>query len=294
MQSNHYEPGLSQNSSLVAKLREFQEKPDSLVFVTLAEEYRKQGFAMQALEIIREGMIFHRDLLSAWMVEARAYADLKRYADALARTAQILQRSPEHIKALQLRADVYLRLGQKGPALKALKQMAYLFPNDRETQKRIIELEQIDAKPVDIAKDQAAIDTTPATKGLLADYSVGSLNQISNAVREQKENNDIVSDQDLELAPVIEDTFATRTIAELYLRQGLSQKAIEVLQRMRERDPNDKWVINALQNIHTNSTFPSGTNKVILDRQSVLAKKAQYLERALAQLQLSVGSGRSH
>lgn len=293
MQGEVFEPGLSKNPSLVSKLREFQENPASLVFVALAEEYRKLGFPQQALEIINEGLQFHPDLLGAWLVESRALMDQKRYAEALARTAQILQRSPEHVRAMQLRADIFIRLGQSNAAINILRRLAFLFPQDKETQSRIIELEALN--PVVKNKDDTAeiqsayVSRSAASRGKLADYSVGALKDL----REAGADDFFIAQGEQDAVETLDETFATRTIAELYMRQGLREKAIEVLKRIREKNPQDAWVNDALLNVGANSTFPINPNKVVLDRQTSLTKKAQYLERALARIQLSVGSGRS-
>lgn len=283
MQSNTYIPGLSRNTDLVAKLKEFQENPESLVFVSLSEEYRKQGYPAQALEIVREGQLFHPKLVSAWMCEARILVDLKRFAEALLVTAKILKDSPEHIRAMQLRADIFSRLGQRMAAIKELRKILFLFPDDQNTSAQIIALESVE--------DESKTDTPlaligkPEAKGALEGFEVKSIKEIE-PVQEELVAHEYVPD-------AVSDTFATRTIAELYLRQGLNSKALAVLKRILASDPANHWAKEAMRNIQANSSLPDQTNKVVLERQTILSKKAQYLERALTRFQSASGSQRS-
>ncbi|MGZ3706566.1 MAG: hypothetical protein ACXWP1_12550, partial [Bdellovibrionota bacterium] len=62
MEREPYRPGLVRNQNLVQQLKELQKNPRSLVFVTLADNYRAEGLPHQALDILDEGMLFHPGL----------------------------------------------------------------------------------------------------------------------------------------------------------------------------------------------------------------------------------------
>jgi predicted Zn-dependent protease len=278
---------LTHNPSLVEKLRLFQEDPSSLVFVALAEEYRKAGFPNQSLEILREGAFFHTSLLSAWLGEARALTDLKRYAEALVRCAQILQKAPEHVKALQQRVEIFLLLGQKSAALKSLRQIANLFPDDPHTKAQIAELVGLEENILapKVARTEASLRDT---MGRVSAYQVGRLGDFYSDDQHEAPVNELPLEATVEL----EDTFATRTIAELYLRQGLRAKAISVLRRMQQQNPADQWVTDTLLGT-TGKPLPTQINDVMFDHKTNLAKKAKYLERALAYIRLGSERTRS-
>lgn len=277
-----YKPGLGQNQSLVRQLKEFQKNPRSLVFVTLAESYRQQGLPGQALEILEEGMPFHPGLASGLLCRARCKFDMKRYADAQADTRLVLQANPNNIRAQKLEAEIFLRLGQRKAAMRALTKVVTLFPQDVEAARSLEELENLLSGTQFSVNhlSRASVDLPPAPAGKIEEFQVGSFSDSLAAIEEQ--------------APVTaalpnaeeadeEPTFATRTIAELYLRQGLEGKARRVLRKLLREDPRNAWAREVLQELESDGiVLPVSTKKT--QRQEILERKARVLEQLLAQV----------
>jgi hypothetical protein len=82
-----------------------------------------------------------------------------------------------------------------------------------------------------------------------------------------------------------EPTFATRTIAELYLRQGLKAKAVRVLRKILREDEANLWARETLQELESDEIVlparPQPSN-----RSSLLKKRAKALELMLARVRL--------
>ena len=178
MRTEQYRPGLGKNQGLVEKLREFQRNPRSLVFVSLAESYRTEGLASQALEILEEGLAHHAGLASAVVAKARCLFDLKRYAEALSETQLALRNNDQNLKAHKLQAEIYVRLGQRKAAIRALTRVVTLYPQDGEAVRALEELESFEqarAVPAAAAMPRASVDTPPAALGRIEDFQVGSL-----------------------------------------------------------------------------------------------------------------------
>lgn len=93
--------------------------------------------------------------------------------------------------------------------------------------------------------------------------------------------------EDEEINPLGGITFATRTVAELYLRQGLVEKAKRILEVMRERSPADPWVQETLEKISPNSVRKSESQSSRLR----LMLRARALERMLANVQAASRNG---
>jgi tetratricopeptide (TPR) repeat protein len=174
-----YRPGLVRNQSLVQQLKEFQQNPRSLVFVSLAEAYRLEGLPHQALEIADEGLQQHPGLASGILVKVRALFDLKRYGEAANVCQEALKSNPNNLKAHKLLADIYLRLGQRRAAIRSLSRVVSLFPQDREAVKALEELENLETGqfvPVS-AIPRASVDSPPQALGKIEEFQVGSFSE---------------------------------------------------------------------------------------------------------------------
>lgn len=279
-----YRPGLGRNAPLVQQLKEFQRNPRSLVFASLAETYRQEGLPEQALDILEEGLDYHPGLPSALLCRARCLFDLRRYAEALADVRSLLNKNPDNLKAHKLEAEIYVRLGQRKAAIRSLTRVVALFPQDREAVKALEELENLELKQkIPLERLSRASVDTPPTLGKIDDFQVDSFS--SSLASIQSMSPDPLAEPSEEKEEEDEPTFATRTIAELYLRQGLRKKAVRVLRALLRDDPAHSWARETLQELESNGIVlpASGTKK---PRESSLERKAKALEKMLAQVRL--------
>jgi tetratricopeptide (TPR) repeat protein len=300
-----YKPGLVRNQGLLQQLKEFQRNPRSLVFVALADSYRQEGLPHQALEILEEGLAYHPGLASAVIAKARCLFELKRYAEALAETQAATRTNPQNLKAFKLQAEIYVRLGQRKAAIRALTHVVGLYPQDVEAVRSLEQLENLEARqfiPVqNIAR--ASVDTAPSA-GRIEDFQVGSIGESLSSIgfEEQKEETpplEAVQPVPLpqnqaasipSLAPddseEAEPTFATRTIAELYLRQGLKAKAVRVLRKMAREDSTNQWARETLQELESDEIVLPAKPQQAPKPSSSLQKRAKALEMMLARVRL--------
>jgi len=292
-----YRPGLGQNQPLVQQLKELQRNPRSLVFVTLAENYRLERLPHQALEILEEGFIFHPGLASALTTKARCLFDLRRFAEASSVCREILAGNPANIKAQKLQADIFVRLGQRRAAIRALTKVVSLFPQDREAVKALEELEGLETKVIVPSSRlvRASTDRPPQSLGRIGDFQVGSFSATLASIPAERPVDPIEIPTPkvavLELPEETEDqspepTFATRTIAELYLRQGLKAKAIKVLKKILLEDPGHAWARETLQDLYSGGIVPLAQKQAVDSRRAALAVKARMLEQMLSQVRL--------
>ncbi|MGZ3659024.1 MAG: tetratricopeptide repeat protein [Bdellovibrionota bacterium] len=296
MEREPYRPGLVRNQNLVQQLKELQKNPRSLVFVTLADNYRAEGLPHQALDILDEGMLFHPGLASALISKARCLFDLRRFAEASSVCRDILAANPANIKAQKLQADIFVRLGQRRAAIRALTKVVSLFPQDREAVKALEELEGLETGViVPPEKLSRASTDAPPVLGRIDDFQVGSFSESLAAIPSEEP----VREFSLPIAsPVVasqseedddsagEPTFATRTIAELYLRQGLKRKAMKVLRKILQEDPGHVWARETLQDLGSDGIVPLAQKSAVDPRRAALAARARMLEQMLAQVRM--------
>ena len=295
--------GLSKNIQLVNQLKDFQKNPKSLVFVSLAESYRAEGLFVQALEILEEGLMHHPQLASALVAKARCLNETRRYGEALQQLKVVLRNNPQNIKAHKLQAEIYVRLGQRKAAIRALTNVVSLFPQDMESVRALEELENLENKELIPVRNifVASSDQAPLKPpGRIEDFQVSgidaSLASIG-AVASETDSGPQIDIQDEDYAAPMEapnddeaePTFATRTIAELYLRQGLKSKAVRVLRKILRDDAANHWARETLQDLESDGiVLPSSkaAASVSASPQSVREKKARKLERLLARARI--------
>lgn len=284
MDRETYRPGLARNLPLVQLLKEFQKNPRSLVFVPLAESYRSEGLTQQALAILEEGLSYHPGLASAILSQARCLLDLRRYADALEVVRQAIAQNPQNIKAYKIQSEIYTRLGQRKAAIRSLTNVVLLYPQDVEAVRALEQLENFETRQnvPTMQIQRASVDKAPAAStGKIEEFQVGSFTESLAEIARQPEPTVFASVEEDEGEPA----FATRTIAELYLRQGLKSKAAKVLRKMAAVDPANQWARETLQVLESDGIVLR--TKVPAPKKSdALAKRASALERMLARVRL--------
>jgi tetratricopeptide (TPR) repeat protein len=290
-EQHSYRPGLGRNLSLVQQLKEFQRNPRSLVFVSLAEAYRAEGLSAQALEILEEGLVFHPGLASAILVRARCLFDLRRYAEALEVVKAAIQQNPENLRAHKLQAEIYVRLGQRKAAIRALAKVVLLYPQDLEAVRALEELENIESKQnIPVGKiSRASVDLPPAM-GKIEEFQVGSfvdsLAEISRVPEIAPPVTIHIAQNPADIDDGQEPTFATRTIAELYLRQGLKTKASKVLRKILAEDQGNAWARETLQVLESDGIVLPTSSGPKPKQTNALSIRASALERMLARVRL--------
>ncbi len=295
-----YRPGLVRNQNLVQQLKELQKNPRSLIFVALAESYRAEGLPHQSLEILEEGLAMHPGLASALFTKARCLFDLRRFAEASNVCRDILRHNPQNIKAQKLLADIFVRLGQRRAAIRALTAVVSLFPQDREAVKALEELENLETGVIVPPErvSRASVDSAPAPLGRIDDFQVGSFGESLAAISMGRSDSpevmrvappsplsESVSSSEQEDSGA-EPTFATRTIAELYLRQGLKSKALKVLRKILQEEPTNSWARETLQDLGSDGIVLPAQKFQVDSRRAALLAQVRVLERMLAQVRL--------
>ena len=263
------------------------------MFVPLAENYRVEALPHQALEILEEGLGYHPGLASALLVKARCLFDLRRFAEASVVCREILAANPANIKAQKLQAEIFVRLGQRRGAIQALTKVVSLFPQDLEAVKALEELEGLETGVlVPPERLSRASSDAPPTLGRIVDFQVGSFSETLASIPEEVAPQpplappQVLPQEVAEEEGGMEPTFATRTIAELYLRQGLKCKALKVLRKILQEDPGHEWARETLQDLGSDGIVPIAQKSLVDPRRAALVAKARRLEQMLVQVRL--------
>ena len=194
----------NQQSLLLGKIAAYTEilikDPGSTIFVSLAETYRKIGLFDDARQIISKGLDIHPDFSPAYIVLARLLCQLEDLEGSVAAFEQAIELDNESLAGLVGYARVKI------------------IQNDAVTARELL-LRARSFSPAD-----------PVINKLLL-----SLAEESDSVAEQADTASSVDDEPTDKPAVL----VSSTLAELYLAQGLTEKALELFQRLSIQNPDD-------------------------------------------------------
>ncbi|MBW6510445.1 MAG: tetratricopeptide repeat protein [Desulfuromonadales bacterium] len=193
----------NQQSALLGKIVAYTElmvnDPRSTIFVSLAETYRKIGLFKDAREIIAKGIDYHPDFGPAYVVLARIECQLENFAASCSAFERALALDPDSLAALVGYARVNLLLQRENEARDLLLHARSLSPADPVINKMLLGL-----------SPQPEVEKVPAPVVERMPLPVNNLASL-----------------------------ASITLADLYLAQGLTEKALSLYRQLLTRNPDN-------------------------------------------------------
>jgi len=230
---------------------QYRQNPDSLVFARLADAYRKAGDPDRGLSILEEGIGRHPDYPSAHIVRARCLVDLERPADAEASLRRVLELDGQNLVAMRGLAGLAERRGDPSEAMRWYEQIAALDPMNVEAETALERLRPatrasppgIEPLPAPreewwsspVFQVEAEAEGEPAHDGAAPDGAPGGIAGGAWWFEDPSED-DPSEDGDL----------LTRTMADLYVRQGLHEEAAAIYRELLSDRPDDEGLRRAL------------------------------------------------
>jgi len=163
---------MAKDDSGFAEIEEYNKKlnnnPESLVFVPLAEAYRKSGMLDEAIETCLKGLQLHPSYMSARMVLGRAYMEKQMYEEAETEFRKVASADVNNIMAHSLLGQNYMKQAKYANAIKEYQKVLTLNPDDMTAQQMLnkaLELaRQTSASKADSAPGKAAQDSAERDK----------------------------------------------------------------------------------------------------------------------------------
>lgn len=194
----------NQQSLLLGKIAAYTEilvkDPNSTIFVSLAETYRKMGMFEDSRQIISKGLELHPDFSPAHIVLARILCQLEDLGGSVAAFDRALELDEENLAALVGYARVQILLGEAMVARDLLLKARQLSPADPVINKLLLSLPDV-------------IDAVVESSSEVETQSIEPVN-----------------------SPKV---LVSSTLAELYMVQGLTEKALDLFQRLSTQNPDD-------------------------------------------------------
>lgn len=267
-------PGSERNQTIESLKERIARDPLSRAFLQLAEEYRKEGRYQEAVRVCLEGLERHPTYHTARLSLGRTHMEAGDLAAARRAFSEVLDLQPENHLAGKLLAEVQKKTSDLAGAADTYRTILRYYPNDREVQGLLSEALRGSA----VASAATAEGTppappkTPASPGPAAmppfrppdpapDFRAGDLDGAGLAATETAVSR--AGPWDAGPAEVEEhrarggdDALQTNTLAELYLRQGLVDRAVEVYRAMLRVDPANQKAALRLADLLPGSAGP--------------------------------------
>ncbi len=215
----------NQQSSLLGKIAAYTEilakDPKSTIYVSLGETYRKMGMLDDARQVIEKGLVSSPDFSPAHIVLGRILCQLGNYTASETSFQSALKYDPESLAALVGYARLNILIGNEGKARQILLTARELSPADPVINKLLLSLPEPEQKE----------DTDEP----IVQEEESMLSEVASEVKAR-------AGEALAAAPVKEKEFPpliSTTLAELYLKQGLTEQALEVYRQLSVAEPDN-------------------------------------------------------
>ncbi|PWT92407.1 MAG: hypothetical protein C5B54_03560 [Acidobacteria bacterium] len=133
---------MASGSPSIEKLQKKLEKePNPVVFLQLAEEYRKEGLYQDALRTCQDGLRRHPNYWSTRVAMGRIYHEMGDVNKAREELEKVIKAVPDNLLANRLLGDIYFAANRQDDALKRYRLVQMLSPADQEVASNIQKLE---------------------------------------------------------------------------------------------------------------------------------------------------------
>jgi tetratricopeptide (TPR) repeat protein len=115
--------------------RRIRQDPASIAFAQLAEEHRRAGELVEAVDACRAGLAIHPEYTSARVTLGRALLALGRLTEAATELERVLAAEPDNLAALRALAEALRRQGRLPEALARYTAALKLAPSDPDLER---------------------------------------------------------------------------------------------------------------------------------------------------------------
>lgn len=235
----------------IAKLEAlYAQNPEGRLFTHLAEACRKVGDLDRAREVLTEGIQRHPDYSSAHVVLGRVLMDLDQYDEARAEFRRVLELDGHNLVALRSLGDIARIEGRDEDALEHYHQLLDLEPSDSDVRSVVDEMTDglVVPAPGDEPDEAPEPEADERADGPETDEWADEVGEPETDAWTGDAEPEAVEPEAVEPMGMDEESggegegadVMTETIAQVYARQGLYDRAAEVYRELVRTRPDDE------------------------------------------------------
>lgn len=265
---------LEQEIRSLEEIQGSEHDPEGRTFVHLADARRRSGELDEALQLLEEGLERHPDFSSAHVVAGWVHRDRDAVDESEAAFRRVLELDEENTAALRGLGELAQKRGSVDAALGWFKRLAALVPEDRELADRVDDLEREQlAAEAGVFSELDGIIAEGEASGEVDEFagmdSVGDEAELGDILTmgDEEAGEELAEPEEPaeelpgfdepaadfegadEPAPATEEEWEpgegddeevfTETMGQLYARQGLVDRAVEVYEHLVDRRPDE-------------------------------------------------------
>lgn len=229
--------------------------PDPKNYFILAEAYRDELNFEKALEACKKGLEKQPESIGGQVLLAEILFKIGKLDEAFILLNNLLKRAPDNTRAYNLLYEICIQKKDFQGAKSALEKLFFFNPFDEEISQKLLEINRILEKSVkhEIPLPEEELTLERGGAELKEERLIPSLPE-EKAFEETEEE---FATKRIELEDVAtmareikekieeEEAFITPTMAEIYLKQGLVDKAIETYYKLYEMKKEEAFLKRA-------------------------------------------------
>ncbi len=231
-------------TSLLASVKKYEDTlardPRSCCFAPLAELYCRLGLHDEALTVVRNGVELHPDYPGGYLALGKAYLGKGMVPEGMAALEHALRLTPDNHIALKILGQLYQGAGRNQDALALFRRVVELNPRDDES--------------------RAVVDLLVRTSVLETGYEVDGAVPVESPEEELCSSFDLPTDPMPNHGPLtgqpgrVDDPLVTPTLAEMYVKQGFVDEALDIYRQLLQGDPDNVTYLSRVAQISATCT----------------------------------------
>jgi tetratricopeptide (TPR) repeat protein len=250
--------------------------PNSYCFAPLSELYRKLGMMDDAITVAKRGCDIHPEYVGGYMALGRAYLEKGMHAESRDALEKVIRVTPENLLAQRILSKIYMDAGEAAAAEKSLKAILSQNPDDSESQMLLQSLIRTSGAITPPLLEPAG-EKRDISGPEIGNYGEGPAQWEEPEELIELQEWDIVEEGAEERPPVLieakieegeiafpeemeeaaedlfgnefleeKDPLTTVTLAELYVSQGFTKRALTIFRELLEADPENLELKNRI------------------------------------------------
>jgi tetratricopeptide (TPR) repeat protein len=220
----------------------FEKNPKSRVFFALAETYRRMGMVDEAVSVLKQGLKHHPKYLAAYVSLAHCHYEKAQYENAFNILRSLVPKDRTNIHLQELYVKICRQLGKDDFAVEADKNLKW------SAVKRIPEVQDHGANQELVEEEPVFFDTAPLAP---IHQEESSWSEVVWTSPEREKSPETHKEEAWTVEKSIPDVpVATHMLADLYMSQGVYDKAKDVLEELLDANTDDQKTIIKLNMIN--------------------------------------------
>jgi len=227
------------HTSLLASVKKYEDMlardPRSCCFAPLAELYCRLGLHDEAMTVVQKGIELHPKYSGGYLAMGKAYLGKGMISESTSALERAVQLTPDNHIALKILGQLYRDTERIDDALVVLHRVLDLNPQDSECRATIDMLMQAKGVTGKKLADSADEIVPQVEDGTFSDdWSVGPDSQCVLSPDDIDGPGRLISPAERDDDPLI-----TPTLAEMYVKQGFADQALDIYRQLLSGDPDN-------------------------------------------------------